>query len=369
MNNTIIEIDTSLIDAEQNNRQNFDHVPGLAESIRERGQDAPIIVSPKANGRYLLIAGESRTRACAMIGAKVKAMVRNDLTAADGYMLTLVENDARKQTNDMEKAIGYKRAIEQHGYTVEQIARHVGKHGARGLKFVQDRLDLLRLRPDLQHMVQSGQLTIGYAVHLVDLDSNRQLTAVRYLRENRSPTPLWFQQVCQQLLAQQCQEGLFTWGYGDTETSKPPETAVNVKMPLDPANYAPTFASRTAVIDELSKWQQAAAEWRVFARQDKAMGCSAIVATLTAVLPLMPELPGNKPMPLRQHCGKLPADEKVLSLLAERGEMVTADLQRYANVNNVKVMAILDEHLTAGLVAKRPKGRGVAWRLADAAGA
>jgi len=366
--NQIIEIDTSLIDAVQNNRLDFSHVPGLAESIRERGQDAPITVVATPDGRYRLIAGESRTRACALLGIPVKAIVRDDLTAADGYMLTLVENDARKQTNDMEKAIGYKRAIDEHGYTVEDIAKHIGKKGQIGVRFVSDRLSLLGLRDELQKLVQDGQLTIGYAIHMTELDSNRQLIAMRHLRENPSPTTKWFASVCGQLLAEQRQQGLFSFGYSDNQQVE--ETAVKTPTPANPIGYAPSLSSlaRQPIVDEIKKWNDAAHGWMYYGNERRADACRTIVSTLENILSL---LPAQESATFRQG-GDIVSESKGVAtigrLLSQRGSMSVREIYQYSKLNKEETAVALETLVESGKATKARSGRGYRYEIAEGGG-
>jgi ParB/RepB/Spo0J family partition protein len=354
--NEIVELDTSLIVAEQNNREDFSHVPGLAESIRTRGQDQPITVVHKADGRYLLIAGESRTRACAMLGIKVKAIVREDLTPAGGYMLTLVENDGRQETNDLEKAKGYQRAIAEHGYTVDEIAKHTGKK----VDYVQRRLNLLRLREDIQKLVKDGQLGIAYANLMIDLDANRQLIAMRQLRDNPSPTVKWFALVCGELLQQQQQQGLFGWGYGDNETAVSPPAAP--KMPADPAGYKPSFNPgdmRGSILAEMEKWRAAGEEWARYGKGNKVELCQNIVAMAGAFLSSLPAV-SSPP------AGDNEA-ERVLSVIRDRGkggDVTTRTIYHFANFDRKEeIRPVLERMERDGRIVSRISGRGERWAI------
>lgn len=376
--NQVISINPSLIDAKINNRdfstaENMRHVQDVAQSIREIGQGQPITVKTLHNGRYQLVAGETRTRACALLGIDVQAIVQDGRSLEDEHVHMLAENDGRKNTNDIEKAKGYKYHLDKFGITVEQLAKKLGKR----VDFIQKRVELLTLRDDIQKFIQDGQLTINYAVHMVGLDANRQLIAMRHLRDNASPTPKWFQAVCQELLAQQSQQSLFFGLFGANEDAAVP-MVVKTTMPLDPAGYAPMLTSRTAVIDEIAKWGKAAEDWRKYGKPDKASSCSAIVATLTAVLPMLPSgnadsvtsgtaavTQGNE-RSYGKIAGQQSPEDKVISLLLEKGELTTAELMRGVNVPAIKLSEILDRHERDGRVAARRAGRGTRWAMVGA---
>ena len=86
----------------------------LVESIRDSGQQVPILVRPSDNGRYQVAYGHRRVRAAAKVGVKVKALVRNltndELVVAQGK-----ENFDRKDLSFIEKA-QFARRLEDQGY-------------------------------------------------------------------------------------------------------------------------------------------------------------------------------------------------------------------------------------------------------------
>src|SRR5689334_6869651 len=78
-------------------RQVFDAVSDaeLAASIAQDGVIEPVIVRPHPTeaGRYLLVAGERRTRAARAAGlAEIPALIRDDLDDTTAYLLTVQEN-------------------------------------------------------------------------------------------------------------------------------------------------------------------------------------------------------------------------------------------------------------------------------------
>jgi ParB family chromosome partitioning protein len=105
---SIVEIDADLIDVsfiEDRIRHSTDENIELIESIREHGQQVPILVRPKAGeqGRYQVAYGHRRLRAARELGLKVRAVVRelNDeqLVVAQGQ-----ENSARRDLTFIERA-------------------------------------------------------------------------------------------------------------------------------------------------------------------------------------------------------------------------------------------------------------------------
>ncbi|RMF25632.1 MAG: ParB/RepB/Spo0J family partition protein [Deltaproteobacteria bacterium] len=148
-------------------RRRFDEeqLDGLAASIRECGILQPLLVTPR-NGGYELIAGERRLRAAARAGLdRVPVIVRPEVRAGEDVELALIENVQRQDLTPIEAARGYRRLIEQHGYTQERVAARLGKSRAA----VANTLRLLALPEPVQEAVDQGLLSEGHARALLAL--------------------------------------------------------------------------------------------------------------------------------------------------------------------------------------------------------
>jgi ParB family transcriptional regulator, chromosome partitioning protein len=131
----------------------------LAGSIRDVGLLQPIVVRPIDAGRYQLVMGERRWRACLRAGlARVPAIVRE---TADDDMLrdALLENLHREQLNPLEEAAAYAQLLDDFGATHQEVARRIGKSRTQ----VTNTLRLLQLAPPVQRRVAAGVLTAGHA--------------------------------------------------------------------------------------------------------------------------------------------------------------------------------------------------------------
>ncbi len=132
----------------------------LADSIRASGIVQPIVVVPRGDGDYTILAGERRFRAASLAGlAKVPVTVRGNATDAEMLELALVENLQRQDLNPMEEAAAYGRLREEFHLTQEQIAEKVGKERAT----VANTLRLLRLPAPVRELIRGGQLSAGHA--------------------------------------------------------------------------------------------------------------------------------------------------------------------------------------------------------------
>ncbi|MBI3138815.1 MAG: ParB/RepB/Spo0J family partition protein [Sphingobacteriales bacterium] len=162
-------------------RRDFDEkaLQELAESIKLHDIIQPVTVSRMANGKYRLISGERRLRASGIAGLKdIPAYVRqaNDTQLLE---LALLENLQREDLNAMEISLSYKRMMEELDYTQEQVAERMGKDRSTVANFIR----LLKLPPDIQLAVRNGELSMGHARALINVDTvDQQLYIFKEVR-------------------------------------------------------------------------------------------------------------------------------------------------------------------------------------------
>jgi ParB family chromosome partitioning protein len=161
-----------------------DAVSGLADSIRAQGLIQPVVVRPRVQGGYELIAGERRWRAAREAGiATVPAVVR-DADDRDTLLLGLVENVAREDLSPVEEGRAYAILLDEFGHSLGELAERVGKSKPT----VSNRVRLLELPSDVLELVGRGELSEGHARALLsipDHDARRRL-ARRIVRDGMS---------------------------------------------------------------------------------------------------------------------------------------------------------------------------------------
>jgi ParB family chromosome partitioning protein len=143
----------------------------LASSIRKSGLIQPIIVRPADEGKYEVIAGERRWRACEMAGlAHVPAIVR-DATTQEMAELALVENIFREDLNAIDRAAAYKRYCDEFGLSTDDVANRLGEDRTTVANYIR----LLDLPPEVKTWVAEGKLAMGHARCLLALRSSTDL--------------------------------------------------------------------------------------------------------------------------------------------------------------------------------------------------
>jgi ParB family chromosome partitioning protein len=163
-------------------RKDFDEqsLQELAASIKLHDIIQPITVSRMANGHYRLIAGERRWRATKLAGlSDIPAYVRkaNDTELLE---LALLENLQRENLNAIEIGLSYKRLMEELTYTQEQVAERMGKDRTTVTNYIR----LLKLPPDIQLAVRNGNLSMGHARALINIDTvDKQLFVYQLIKQ------------------------------------------------------------------------------------------------------------------------------------------------------------------------------------------
>ena len=149
-------------------RMSFDQeaLEELADSIRTLGLIQPITVRRKADGRYQIISGERRFRACQLSGMDMIPAYIRDTNDQGMLEMAIVENIQRENLDPIEVALSYQRLIEECNLTQEQMAVRVGKKRAT----VTNSLRLLKLPAKIQHDLKVGLLSVGHAKVLLGID-------------------------------------------------------------------------------------------------------------------------------------------------------------------------------------------------------
>ena len=148
-------------------RMNFDAeaLQELAESIRTFGLIQPVTVR-KRGGKYQIISGERRYRACIIAGMDMIPAYIRDANDQGMLEMAIVENIQRENLDPIEVAMSYRRLMEECRLTQEQMADRVGKKRAS----VANQLRLLKLPAKVQHDLKVGLVSVGHAKVLLGVE-------------------------------------------------------------------------------------------------------------------------------------------------------------------------------------------------------
>ena len=163
----------------------------LVESVKERGVITPATVRQKEDGRYELISGHRRKRACELAGFEALRCEVVDLDRDAATVLMVESNYQRSQILPSEKAFAYKMRLEamkrQAGRPSKDNLVPVGLNYSRvelseqsgeSQTQIQRYIRLTNLVPELLDLVDEGKLKMRPAVELSSLDEDSQRAVV-----------------------------------------------------------------------------------------------------------------------------------------------------------------------------------------------
>lgn len=148
---------------------NEEELNELAASIREHGVIQPLIVSPNADGSFVLIAGERRLQASIRAGLRAVPVIPRQANNQELLELALIENVQRADLNPMEEAEAYRHLAEDFGLSHEMIAKRVGKSRVA----VTNTMRLMNLADAAKQALVDGIITEGHARALLMLSTQK----------------------------------------------------------------------------------------------------------------------------------------------------------------------------------------------------
>lgn len=186
-------------------RQRFDEegLAELAQSIGEVGLIQPLVVRCLA-GRYELIAGERRLRACKLLGLqRVPCVVQRCESEADSAIMALTENVQRRELHFFEEAECYRAVLNTYRMTQETLSRRLGKSQS----FLANKLRLLHFSPALRQRMCEAGLSERHARALLRIPDERRVAELVERIAQKSLTVKETERlVDQQLAAQSAQK-------------------------------------------------------------------------------------------------------------------------------------------------------------------
>lgn len=160
-------IDIDKIEARNNQPRKkfeYDKIKELADSISNNGLLQPIIVSSVSDGKYKIIAGERRWRACKMAKLTDIPAIIKDIGDKEIIEIALIENIQREELSVIEESEGFERLIKEFGYTQEQLAEKVSKSRSH----IANLLRLNQLPQSIKDKINERLLTMGHARCLIN---------------------------------------------------------------------------------------------------------------------------------------------------------------------------------------------------------
>ncbi|MBR2589798.1 MAG: ParB/RepB/Spo0J family partition protein [Clostridia bacterium] len=171
----------------------------LVESIRVRGVITPATVRKKEDGRYEMISGHRRKRACELLGKDTLRCEVVELSRDEATVLMVESNFQRSEILPSEKAFAYKmryEAMKHQGKRVDitsgpvdqklTTAQMIAENTTDGERQVRRYIRLTYLVPELLEYVDEGRIKMRPAVELSYLDEEAQRDIVEEIDLNEA---------------------------------------------------------------------------------------------------------------------------------------------------------------------------------------
>jgi ParB family chromosome partitioning protein len=159
----------------------------------------------------MIIAGERRFRAHQILDTQLPGLygsikclisqVNDEQLAIDA----IIENDQRVDVSLMEQARSYDRMIQQHGYSIETLAKKLGKRA----HIVQQRVNLLNLTPECQKLLEGGNLYQTQADALAGLSARGQSQLLKQINSGACRTVTALKGIAQAIADAEAQTSMF----------------------------------------------------------------------------------------------------------------------------------------------------------------
>lgn len=169
---TLVPIEKVIANPDQPRRQFLqEDLDDLTASIKEKGVLQPLIVRPRPEGMYEIVAGERRWRAAQAAQLHEVPVLIRDYSDLEMMEVAIIENIQRSDLNAMEEALSYKQLMERFGHTQEKMAEALGKSRSHIANLVR----LLNLPEDVRILVNDRKLSAGHARALITSDNASDL--------------------------------------------------------------------------------------------------------------------------------------------------------------------------------------------------
>lgn len=147
----------------------------LKESIKNNGLIQPIVVRKidegYNKGKYEIIAGERRYRACILLNLEEIDVLQIEAGNLKSYEFSVLENIQRENLNPIEEAESYVMLMQVYKYTQEKLAEKLGKTRSS----ISNKIRILNLPENVKEIVKKGEISYGHARTLLSLNSREKM--------------------------------------------------------------------------------------------------------------------------------------------------------------------------------------------------
>jgi len=176
-NEEVYEIALDKISPNPNQPRTFfneDSLNELAKSIKKHGVIQPIILKPKSNGFFTLIAGERRVRASKIAKKSTIPAIVRDYNLKNSIELSVLENLQREDLTPIEEGIAYKTITSKLNFSHAKLGEQLGKSRSH----ITNMIGLVKLPEYIIEALNEGKISMGHARVLSKIKSSKVLKQV-----------------------------------------------------------------------------------------------------------------------------------------------------------------------------------------------
>lgn len=153
-------------------RNSSSSVLELADSISKIGLLSPILVRITENGKYEVVAGNRRFKACKSIGWKKIPCHIVELDDRHAFEASIIENIQRNTLNIIEEGLAFRKYVNEFGWgAASELARKLSKSSS----YVSKRMKLLELPKDVLQLLTESDISVTTGEELLSLkESDKQ---------------------------------------------------------------------------------------------------------------------------------------------------------------------------------------------------
>jgi len=181
---TIDDIDMSdIIQSINPLRNSSESIKELSDSIRKVGLLSPILVRITEFGKFELVAGSRRFKACKLLGYKTIQCHVVQLDSKSAFEASIIENIQRKTLNLMEEALAFRKYVQEYGWGAASILAH---KLSKSSSYVSKRMSLLELPADVLQLLCESEISVSTGEELLSIkEKDRQCKFAQLVLKQR----------------------------------------------------------------------------------------------------------------------------------------------------------------------------------------
>jgi PRTRC genetic system ParB family protein len=147
----------------------------LVDSVKAKGVVQPIVIRPRAEGGYWIVAGHRRHRASVLVGLETIPAVLKNLSDKEAKEQALVENTGREDVTPIEEAVAAHVLLDMHDGNREEVMARLGWNKAK----LDRRLLLLHAVPEVRDAFLDGEIPLQFVELLAGIPAESQVGTMK----------------------------------------------------------------------------------------------------------------------------------------------------------------------------------------------